>query len=175
MNVGVRPMRADDIERVQEIERDAGLLFVPLGMPGVADDDPPDRDQLAEYVDAERGWVVDPPPDVAAYVLVDLVDGAAHIEQVTVATRYARRRLGALLIDHVAGWARRHGIETMTLTTFREVPWNRPYYARLGFDDVAEQDVGPELAAVLAHERDHGLWRWPRVVMAKSLAAPWST
>lgn len=164
-------MRVDDFARVQEIERDASLLFVPLGMPEIADDDPPAPDQLAEYANAERAWVVDPPPDVAAYVLVDVVDGAAHIEQITVATRYARRRLGALLIDHVADWARRHGIGEMTLTTFRDVPWNRPYYQRLGFHDVAEEDVGPELANVLAHERDHGLWRWPRVVMARSLPA----
>ena len=37
------------------------------------------------------------------------------------------------LIEHVAGWARAHGSPALTLTTFTEVPWNAPYYERLGF------------------------------------------
>ncbi len=169
MNAGVRLMRPDDFERAREIERDAGLQFLPLGMPEIAYDDPPSREALAEYTVAQRAWVVDPPSEVAAYVLVDVVDGAAHIEQITVATRYARRRLGALLIDHVADWARGRSIDRMTLATFVDVPWNRPYYERIGFYDLAAGQIGPELAIVLAHERDDGLWRWPRVVMAKRL------
>ena len=167
MNPGVRPMRPDDFARVQEIERDAGGLFLPIGMPEIADDEPPGIESLAEYAEAGRAWVIDLPEEVAAYVLVDVVDRAGHIEQVTVATRYARRRLGALLIDRVQDWAGRRGLAKLTLTTFRDVAWNRPYYERLGFREVPEDEIGPEMAQIVAHEREHGLWRWPRVVMAR--------
>jgi len=170
MNAAVRPLRTDDFDRVQEIERDAGRLFLPLGMPEIAYDEPPSVDTLASYVTAGRAWVIDPPSDVAGYVLVDVVDGAAHVEQITVATKYARRRLGAMLLEHVERWARDRGLREITLTSFRDVPWNGPYYETLGFRAVAEEATGPEMAELLVHEREHGLWKWPRLIMIKRLA-----
>ncbi len=55
----------------------------------------------------------------------------------------------------------------MTLTTYRDVPWNAPYYARLGFEVVADEDLGPGLRAVRELEVERGLDRWPRVVMTR--------
>ena len=66
-------------------------------------------------------------------MLAAVVDHGAHVEQVSVRPAWAGRRLGAALIEAVAGWGRRRGLAALTLTTFSEVPWNRPYYARLGF------------------------------------------
>ncbi len=43
------------------------------------------------------------------------------------------------------------------LTTFRDVPWNMPFYARLGFDEVAPNELTPALRAVLADEARRGL------------------
>jgi len=57
----------------------------------------------------------------------------------------------------------------MTLTTFSDVPWNGPYYARLGWSALPEAGLPPELAAARQHERDLGLDQWPRQAMTKSL------
>jgi hypothetical protein len=57
----------------------------------------------------------------------------------------------------------------MTLTTFRDVPWNGPYYTRLGWSALPAADLPPELAAARQHERDLGFDEWPRQAMAKSL------
>jgi hypothetical protein len=57
----------------------------------------------------------------------------------------------------------------MTLTTFRDVPWNGPYYTRLGWSALPAADLPPELAAARRHERDLGLDQWPRQAMAKNL------
>ena len=57
----------------------------------------------------------------------------------------------------------------MTLTTFRDVPWNGPYYARLGWSTLHAADLPPGLAAARQQERDLGLDEWPRQAMAKSL------
>ena len=57
----------------------------------------------------------------------------------------------------------------LTLTTFAEVPWNAPYYARCGFTVLDESAIGPDLRAVRAREADHGLDRWPRVCMRRTL------
>jgi hypothetical protein len=37
-------------------------------------------------------------------------------------------------------WAQRHGLAALTLTTFTDVPWNMPYYERLGFRHLCDID-----------------------------------
>jgi N-acetylglutamate synthase-like GNAT family acetyltransferase len=54
-----------------------------------------------------------------------------------------RKRIGRQLIACVADHARTLGLTSLTLTTFRDVPWNAPFYARLGFEYIAE--LTPEL------------------------------
>ena len=68
-----------------------------------------------------------------------------------------------------ASLARARGHRRITLTTFRDVPWNGPYYTRLGWSVVREADLPVELAAARRHERDPGFDEWPRQAMAKSL------
>ena len=46
-----------------------------------------------------------------------------------------------------------------TLTTFRTVPWNLPFYARMGFAEIPRETPRPELAAVVSEEADRGLMR----------------
>ncbi|WP_245908404.1 GNAT family N-acetyltransferase [Pseudosporangium ferrugineum] len=107
-----------------------------------------------------------------AYVLVEVVDGLAHIEQVSVDPPYARRGIGRRLIDHVGRWAGERGMSGMTLTTFRGVPWKAPYYARLGFVELAEGERGPELARLMAVEARHGLDPVERIAMRREVAPP---
>lgn len=115
---------------------------------------------------------------VAAYVIVDVLDRpgpgdgpgrSAHIEQVSVDPAFAGRRLGARLIDHVADEARRRGLDAVTLTTFRHVPWNAPYYERCGFRSLADDELGPGLRRVRAREEVHGLDPVGRVCMRREL------
>jgi N-acetylglutamate synthase-like GNAT family acetyltransferase len=75
-----------------------------------------------------------------------------HIEQVSVHPAHAHQRIGAMLLDHVAAWAAGQELTGMTLITFRGVPWNAPYYERLGFHELAEAEVSPGLAARKAAE-----------------------
>jgi predicted N-acetyltransferase YhbS len=81
----------------------------------------------------------------------------------------AGRGLGRALIEAAAEQARARGEDRVTLTTFADVPWNAPYYQRLGFVVVLEDEQGPELRRIRAHEAEIGLDRWPRVAMARRL------
>jgi GNAT superfamily N-acetyltransferase len=92
-----------------------------------------------------------------------------HVEQVSVHPDHARRGIGAALIEHVAGWAGERGSAALTLTTFADVPWNGPYYERLGFRVLAGADLTPGLRAVRAQEAAHGLDEWPRIAMRREL------
>jgi hypothetical protein len=55
----------------------------------------------------------------------------------------------------------------VTLTTFRDVPWNMPFYARLGFEIVPPEQVGPALFAIVEGETRRGLDPARRVVMRR--------
>ncbi len=104
-----------------------------------------------------------------AYALAEVVDDAAHVEQVSVHADHAGLGIGRALLDHVARWGSEHGLAAQTLTTFAEVPWNGPYYARLGFVVVPTAALTPGLREVRAAETARGLDRWPRVAMSRPL------
>jgi GNAT superfamily N-acetyltransferase len=158
----IRPGADTDIRAMQEIERSAGTAFRDLGMVAVADDEPAPVAELRGYVDDGRAWVLDLDGTQVGYLLLDIVDGAAHIEQVSVRAEHAGHGYGRRLIDTAIGWARERGFPSMTLTTFTEVPWNGPYYRRLGFQPIPGAAITPELRALREHEAQHGLDRWPR-------------
>ncbi len=175
-DVRLRLAAPADLPRLQDVERAAGEAFRSLGMTAVADDDPPALDVLAAHQEAGRAWVAvegDGPAEVVVgYLLLDLagVDGNGHVEQVTVHPGHARRGTGRRLLALAADVTRAQGRPALTLTTFADVPWNAPWYRRLGFRDVA--DPGPQLRALVAHEAGLGLGAWPRVCLGLDLTGP---
>lgn len=139
-------------------------------MAQVADDAPPTIAELLTFACDGRAWVdTDDADKPIAYLLVEAVDGDALLEQVSVHPDHAHRRLGSSLIDVAAAWARRHALVALTLTTFAQVPWNGPYYERLGFRIVPDTEWGAGLRNVRRAEAARGLDRWPRVVMRRPL------
>ncbi|WP_150462863.1 GNAT family N-acetyltransferase [Nesterenkonia ebinurensis] len=141
-------------------------------MSEVADDAPPSIEELDRY--RRAGWALVAPNEFdvpVAYLLAEPVDGALHIEQVSVHTDFSRRGLGGRLIEKAAECAVANSYDGLTLTTFVEVPWNAPYYRRLGFVELRVENVTPGLAAIRRKEADLGLDRWPRICMRKELSA----
>ncbi len=161
----IRPARSDDLVRLVAIEVEAGAPFRDLGMHAVADDAPPAVAALAQFQAAGRAWVITLDDDDApvGYLTLGVVDGAAHVEQVSLRPAYARRGLGRRLVEHAAAWARAAGYPALTLTSFAEVPWNGPYYARLGFRVVPDEALTPGLRRLRALEAGRGLDGGPRV------------
>ncbi|MFF1462842.1 GNAT family N-acetyltransferase [Streptomyces sp. NPDC058330] len=167
----IRPVRRAELPLLQDIERAAGEPFRAFGMSAIADDEPPPLGVLEEYARAGRCWVAAEGPDdrPVGYLLADRVDGAAHVEQVSVTPAAARRGVGRALIAHLADRAAAEGLDALTLTAFASVPWNAPYYERIGFRTLAADEVGEGLREIRAREAEHGLERWPRVCMRREL------
>ena len=139
-------------------------------MAEVADDDPPSDETLRGYQSGGRAWAaVDDLDRPIGYLMADVLDGNAHIEQLSVLPANMRKGLGRALIEHLAAWASGRGLPALTLTTFDDVPWNGPYYRRLGFERLAEEEIGPELRDRRNHETGRGLDRWPRICMRRAL------
>lgn len=166
----IRPATPADFATLQDIERSAGQAFRAIGMPEIADDAPFTVEELTRYQQAARAWVAaDADNDPIAYLAADPVDGNLHIEQVSVHASWAHHGLGRALIEHAAGVAVAAGQPALTLTTFTHVPWNAPYYQRLGFRPLPEAELTPGLVAIRQNEAAHGLDRWPRLSMRRDL------
>ena len=164
----IRPPRRDEFEALRWIERDAGRAFAAIGMAQIADDEPPSPAVLEAVLAHGRAWVgVDERDLPIAYLLSSVVDGGAHIDQVSVTSAHARRGLGASLIEHLAVTAQTEGRPALTLTTFRDVPWNAPYFRRLGFEIVDPAGQGRELAALVSRESATIPSDAPRVAMRR--------
>ncbi|MFF5071335.1 GNAT family N-acetyltransferase [Micromonospora olivasterospora] len=167
-SVRVRAAGPDELTTIQRIEVASGELFRGIGMTAIADMPPLPLDALSRFQRAGRAWVaVDPADAPVAFAVVDPLDGAAHVQQLSVRPDFARRRIGRTLLDHVGAWAGGQGLAALTLTTFREVPWNAPYYARCGFRPLAPAELTPGLAAVLIAEAELGLHPASRLAMRR--------
>ncbi|WP_406725570.1 GNAT family N-acetyltransferase [Streptomyces sp. GD-15H] len=166
----IRAVRLNELSVLQDIERAAGQCFRDIGMPEIAEDEPLLLGELARYHHAGLAWVVANDADApVAYLIADRVDGNLHVEQVSVHPDSARRGVGRLLLDHLAAHARSAGAPALTLTTFTQVPWNAPYYARCGFQLMDDGRLTPGLRNIREHEAAHGLGRWPRACMRRAL------
>lgn len=137
-------------------------MFESVGIGPFTNDDAEDHFDRAALV-----LVAGEPP--VGFVCVEMVDGIPHIWQLSVHPDHARQGLGRSLVEATSAWAASKGFDAITLTTYRDVPWNGPFYESLGFVTVG--DLTPELSAIRKHERaigddDFG----PRVAMRLALS-----
>jgi ribosomal protein S18 acetylase RimI-like enzyme len=92
------------------------------------------------------------PPMGFVHVLV--IDDHAHLEQLSVLPTQQRRGIGAELTRAAMAEARALGFDRLSLCTYRDVPWNAPFYRSLGFSEVAEADQAPYEQRIRKKERD---------------------
>lgn len=164
----IRLVQANDVESLPGIERAADAVFGREGMAAVADGATMPIRELLRYQSAGRAFVdTDDLDRPVAYLLLDVVDGSAHIEQVSVHPSHAGQGRGRRLIEAAAAWANQQGYPMLTLTTFADVPWNAPYYSRLGFEIIPTSQLTPGLRKIQQHEASAGLNAWPRVAMRR--------
>jgi GNAT superfamily N-acetyltransferase len=170
--VQIRPAVREDLSALRDIEWDSGQQYREYGLDHVADDEPPPVEVLAGYADDGRAWVaVDDSGQTIGYVLVDIIDGSGHIEQVSVAPAHQGHGIGRSLIEEVKSWASSRSLSALTLTTFGHVRWNRPLYEHLGFRVLSQNEITPGVQRVRESEANHGLDPELRVVMRLDLKA----
>ena len=163
----IRRARPDDLAVLPSIERAAAAQFRITPYPAMAD-----ADLTSVQIDLahEQVWVVADPRDrPIGFAIVHLLDTSAHLHEIDIHPRHARQGLGRRLIMVIAEWARERGATALTLTTFRDVPWNGHYYARLGFRTLDLSTLTPTLQRVRQAEADAGLPMANRICMQLDL------
>jgi GNAT superfamily N-acetyltransferase len=162
----VRPSREADLVALAAIERSAAALFEGMDLaPGVFED----VTTLADFESAHAAgwlWVATGPGAVpVGFAFVEPLDGGAHLDELDVHPDHGRRGVGAALVRTVCAAAAERGLPYVTLTTFRDVAWNAPFYAKLGFRALAPGELSPELEELVREEDARGLPAESRVVM----------
>jgi len=173
--------RPGDLPRIAPIELAAARLLTGHAPEGVLEEVTPA--EVLQAAQREGRLCVALSDDApVGFALVELLEpDAAHLEEIDVHPEHGRRGLGTLLVRWVCRWADSRGRTAVTLTTFRDVPWNMPFYARLGFEEVAAGELTPALHEVLEDEARRGLdtsrrvamrWRSPAATSRVRRAAP---
>ncbi len=161
---------ASQLRFLPDIERAAAALFSATDLPEALRNDATPLDVLREAQQSQRLWVALAPDEKpVGFVYAVVLDGLPHLQELSVDPHHGRRGIGTSLVHTVCEWAHRTGARAVTLTTFRHVAWNAPFYERLGFRILSRDDLGPGLAETLRKEAEEGLDAAMRVAMRLEL------
>jgi ribosomal protein S18 acetylase RimI-like enzyme len=147
----IRQGRTDDIPQLIKVELAAGEMFAGTHMDWAVGETPSPA-EFEAAIARNNLWVLESDGAPIGFLLGEEKDDAFFIAQVTVAPSHQRRGLGRVLLEAVLAEARSRGYRAATLTTDRTIPWNAPYYQRLGFRMLEPRELPPQLAAQLASE-----------------------
>lgn len=166
----IRAPRPDEIELLPHIENAADERYARVGLARVLAMPPASIDSLEAGRRDGRLWVaVSPLNRPVGFALMKLIGGTAWLDQLSVLDRWQGRGHGTALIDRTAAEARRRGHDALHLSTYRDVPWNGPYYARRGFVELPRGKWPMTFVRQLTRENSRGHPPWRRVIMQLSL------
>ena len=135
----------DDVPDLVKIDRVAATLFEPTGLLSAS--------ALFEYVPAKvfadalaLGHVHvmrDSAQQPVGFTLTSSRGRGLYLDQISVHPDHGRQGLGRALMLHVLRSAEDRNLPLVTLSTFRDVPWNAPFYASMGFKEIARERLDP--------------------------------
>ncbi|MBV7258131.1 GNAT family N-acetyltransferase [Erythrobacter crassostreae] len=154
----LRLARPEDADAMPTIELAASVLFA--DDPDLADfdlDDLWEPDELRVFIRKGHCLVSHVGEDMVGFLVTQPFQRELHIWEMDVLPDHQGKGIGGGLLRACQIDARNSGFKALTLTTFRDLPWNAPFYNRLGFEEVTALDAHPRLAGELANEADDGL------------------
>ncbi|MFL5183968.1 MAG: GNAT family N-acetyltransferase, partial [Microvirga sp.] len=118
-------------------------------------------------------WVaVDERDEPVGFLAAHELDGHFYIAEVSVGASHQRRGIGARLVGTAIEHGRRLEFGAITLMTYRDLSWNGPFYAQLGFAEIAADEAGPGHCAKLREDAEFGHDPARRCIMAIRLDQP---
>lgn len=164
---------AADVDRLIEIDQAASSLFAPTGLLG--------EDALKDHVPAaafeqaigDGSLLVARHSDgtLMGFCLVSERPGCRYIDQISVDPAYGRQGIGRALMQQTEADARLASAPSLVLSTFRDLPWNAPFYASLGFRPMKRHQLKPFMLEIEREQARH-MDVSKRIFMRKRLRKP---
>lgn len=115
-------------------------------------------------------WVAARPDGTpVGFAIAGDLGGAFWIDEISVDPNHGRRGIGTALLKAVIEHARWAFYNAVMLSTFRNVPFNRPWYERHGFMEANPTDLSPVLFNKFTQEVPPGVPASDRLAMVKRL------
>lgn len=167
----LRPATSADIADMRAAEQKAGETFRTVGYDFCADGPNRDPEEHRRVIAAGITYVSETPSgEIAGFAMFEPMDGEVHLLEIDVVPDCQKKGLARSLIAAGEAWALAKGFDGMTLTTYRDVPWNAPFYRRLGFVEIEPGADRKGLLETIAKEAAWGFALRPRIAMWKRLA-----
>ena len=158
----------EDAQLLPAIERSAAQAFRLIDeLSWLAESPPMSVERHRELIARSACWIaVDAKNRPQGFLSADRHGGDLHIYELSVLRSMQGQGLGLRLIEAAKDYARSNRLRSVTLTTFANVPWNAPFYSRIGFRIKASPDLDQRLEAILSEEYKHGFAPKSRCAMA---------
>jgi len=171
MTFTIAPTLARDIPALQEIERAANEMFRPHGLipfppEGAAVADPAFHEAA---IAARLSWTAHADERPVGFVIGIRQIGSHYLAELSVDPAYGRRGIGAAMVELFCAEAARDRASVVTLSTFRDVPWNAPFYRKHGFEDVPREDMTAWMLRYEQNQINGGLDVTKRLFMRRAL------
>lgn len=156
----IRRATAADAPRLPEVERSAGELFRSIDdLAWLADDTVLSAEEHQTWARAGSSWVAEETDGPIGFLVAEVAGDELHVWELAVRVDRQGQGIGRRLLGAAREAAGEQGLTAVTLTTFSDVPWNAPFYQRLGFEQLEDGAAGPRLTEILCQERARGLPR----------------
>jgi len=169
MSYNIRKTQLSDLEYLQSIEHSASNAFKILpDLAWLSDGGVMSLDEHKRLLVQGFSWVAfnTISQDIAGFITAEIIDGDFYIGEISVSEAEQKKGIGSKLFAVALEEAKSIGVPTATLTTFIDVPWNAPYYERLGF--VILTVLPSYLERLLQEEKKAGLPLERRCAMRKT-------
>ncbi|MBA3067134.1 MAG: GNAT family N-acetyltransferase [Hyphomonas sp.] len=160
---------ADEIPALIAVDLASGQLFAGTGLlPEWAEGDFVPADVLEAAVPGGHLFAArSPKGNPVGFALTSVRDGSLYLDQISVDPAHGRRGLGGALVRRVVKDAGRRKLKTVTLSTFRDVAWNGPFYRSLGFREVPRRKMTGWMLDLEGAQAERGLDVDQRCFMAR--------
>ena len=159
--IDLRTATLDDIGAIQAVDVDASRLFDPTGLIHEG----PDGAQPVPAKAVEDGIrsglvtvaIYAPDDQIVGFTLSRRVSPDLYLDQISVSPAFGRRGIGAQLLERVIEQADDLKLRGVILSTFRDLAWNGPFYARHGFLEIPRENMKPwmlKLEAIQSYTMD---------------------
>lgn len=134
----ITPAELDDVPALIAVDKAASSMFAATGL---LSDDALDDHVPAEVFEHEiplfnvfvarnqHGWAV-------GFALIRMRGNGLYLDQVSVHPDHGQKGIGRALLIRILTEAELRKLPHVSLSTFRDVPWNGPFYASMGFKEI---------------------------------------
>ncbi len=168
--ISIKLAGSEHLSAIPAIELAASAMFPEADLPVEVRYLVIENELLQEAQSDARLWVaLTDERTPVGFAMAGIIDGGAHLDEMDVMPDFGRQGVGTRLVRTIIDWARLGSYPVLTLITFRHLPWNAPFYERMGFEAMATSELGEELAKLLQEEGDAGIDVHKRVCMKLDL------